>query len=46
LILARKHSLFNREKILINVLNALASIISNCSLHVFLLSKITLRYFT
>jgi hypothetical protein len=46
LILALKRSLFNGEKILINVLNALASIISKCSLHVLLLSKITPRYLT
>jgi hypothetical protein len=44
--LALKRSLFNGEYILINVLKALASVISMCSLHVTLLSKITLRYFT
>jgi hypothetical protein len=36
-------SLMNRKYILINVLKALASIISICSLHVILLSKITQR---
>jgi hypothetical protein len=36
---------FNREYILINVLKALASIISMCNLHVTFLSKITPRYF-
>jgi hypothetical protein len=44
--LALKRSLLKREVILINVLMALASVISMCSLHVILLSKITLRYFT
>jgi hypothetical protein len=39
-------SLSNREYILMNVLKALASIISMCNLHVILLSKITPRYFT
>jgi hypothetical protein len=39
-------SLLNREYILINVLKALASIISMCYLHVTLLSKIIPRYFT
>jgi hypothetical protein len=39
-------SLLNWEYILINVLKALASIISMCNLHVTFLSKITLRYFT
>jgi hypothetical protein len=39
-------SLLNREYSLINVLKALASIISICNLHVALLSKITPRYFT
>jgi hypothetical protein len=38
-------SLLNKEYILINVLKALASIISMCNLHVTLLSKITPRYF-
>jgi hypothetical protein len=37
-------SLLNREYVLINVLKALASIISMCSLHVIFLSKITPRY--
>jgi hypothetical protein len=46
LILAFKRSIFSREYILINVLNALVSIISKCSLHVILFSKITPRYFT
>jgi hypothetical protein len=41
--LALKRSLFNRKQILINVLKALASIISVSSLHVILLSKITPR---
>jgi hypothetical protein len=44
--LARKRSLLNREQILINVLKASASVISMCSLHVILLSKITPRYLT
>jgi hypothetical protein len=44
--LVLNRSLLNREYILINVLKALASIISRCNLHVTLLSKITLRYFT
>jgi hypothetical protein len=44
--LALKRSLLKREHILIIVLKALASIISMCSLHVILLSKITPRYFT
>jgi hypothetical protein len=39
-------SLLNREYILINVLNALASIISMCSLHATFLSLITPVYFT
>jgi hypothetical protein len=43
--LALKSSLLNREYILINVLKALSAFISMCSLHVILLSKITLRYF-
>jgi hypothetical protein len=38
-------SLLNREYILINVLKALASIISMCDLHATFLSKITPRYF-
>jgi hypothetical protein len=46
LMLALNHSLFNREYILINVLKALASIISMCGLHVIFLLKIELRYFT
>jgi hypothetical protein len=44
--LALKRSLFNREQILINVLKASTSVIFMFSLHVILLSKITLRYFT
>jgi hypothetical protein len=39
-------SLLNSEYILINVLKALASIISMCNLHVTVLSKITPKYFT
>jgi hypothetical protein len=39
-------SLVNREYNLMNVLKALASIVSMCNLHVILLSKITPRYFT
>jgi hypothetical protein len=41
--LAPNRSLFNREQALINVLKALASIISVCNLHVIVLSKITPR---
>jgi hypothetical protein len=44
--LALNRSLLNREYIRINILKALASIISMCNLHVILLSKITPRYFT
>jgi hypothetical protein len=44
--LALNRSLLNREYILMNVLKALASIISMYNLHVILLSKITPRYFT
>jgi hypothetical protein len=44
--LALNRSLLNRECILMNVLKALASIISMCNLHVILLSKITPRYLT
>jgi hypothetical protein len=40
------HSLLNMEYTLINVLKALASIVSMCNLHVTFLSKITPRYFT
>jgi hypothetical protein len=43
--LALNRSLLNREYILMNILQALASIISKCNLHVILLSKITPRYF-
>jgi hypothetical protein len=43
--LALNRSLLNREYILMNVLKALASIISMCNLHVILLSNITPRYF-
>jgi hypothetical protein len=46
LTLELKRPLLNRDQILINVLMALASIIHMCSLHVILLPKITLRYFT
>jgi hypothetical protein len=42
--LNRSH--LNREYIQINVLNAFASIIPMCNLHVTFLSKITPRYFT
>jgi hypothetical protein len=45
LILALNRSHLNREYTLINVLKALASIISICSLHVTFLSKITPKYF-
>jgi hypothetical protein len=38
--------LLNREYILVNVLKALASIVSICNLHVTFMSKITPRYFT
>lgn len=41
-----KRSLLDRENVLINVLNVLASVIFMCSHHVILLSKITLIYFT
>jgi hypothetical protein len=44
--LAFNRSLLNGECILVNVLKALASIISMCNLHVNLLSMITPRYFT
>jgi hypothetical protein len=43
--LALSRSLLNIEYILLNVLKALASIISMCNLHVIFLSKITPRYF-
>jgi hypothetical protein len=46
LMLVLNHSFLNREYILINVLKALASIISMCSLDVTFLWKITWRYFT
>jgi hypothetical protein len=39
-------SLDNREQIVINVMNTLASIVSIRNLHVAVLSKITPRYFT
>jgi hypothetical protein len=42
--LTHNRSLLNREYILMNVLKALASIISMCNLHVIFLSKITPRY--
>jgi hypothetical protein len=44
--LTLNRSFLNREYNLMNVLKALASIISICSLDVILLSKITPRYFT
>jgi hypothetical protein len=44
--LVLNRSLLNKEYILINVLKALASIISICNLHVTFLSRITPRYFT
>jgi hypothetical protein len=44
--LALNRSLLNREYTLINVLKALASIISMCNLNVTFLSKIASRYFT
>jgi hypothetical protein len=43
--LALNRSLLSKEYTLINVVKALASIISMCNLHVTLLSKITPRYF-
>jgi hypothetical protein len=43
--LVLRRSLLNGEYILINVLKALALIISMCNLHVTLLSKITPIYF-
>jgi hypothetical protein len=43
--LALSRSNLNREYVLMNVLKALASIISTCKLHVIFLSKITPRYF-
>jgi hypothetical protein len=46
LMLVLDHSLLNRGYILINVLKALASIVSMCSLHVIFLSKVTPKYFT
>jgi hypothetical protein len=39
------HSLLNGGNILMNVLKALATIVSMCSLHVIFQSKITPRYF-
>jgi hypothetical protein len=44
--LAFNRSLLNKENILMNVMKALATIISICNLHVTLVSKITPRYFT
>jgi hypothetical protein len=44
--LALIQSLLNREYILRNALKTFDSIISVCSLHVILLSKIIPRYFT
>jgi hypothetical protein len=46
LMLALSRSFLNGEYILINVLKALALVISMCSLRVILLLKITPRYFT
>jgi hypothetical protein len=43
--LAISRSRLNREYVLMNVLKALASIISMCNLHVIFISKITPRYF-
>jgi hypothetical protein len=43
--LALNRSLLKREYVLMNVLKALASIISTCNLHVIFLSKITPSYF-
>jgi hypothetical protein len=44
--LALNRSLLNREWTLVNVLKALALIISMCNLYVIFISKITPRYFT
>jgi hypothetical protein len=44
--LVLNRSLMNRGYILMNVLKALTSIVSMCSLHVMFLSKMTPRYFT
>jgi hypothetical protein len=44
--LVLNRSLLNKKYIRINVLKALASIISMCNLHVNFLLKITPRYFT
>jgi hypothetical protein len=44
--LTLNRSLLNRDYNLMDVLKALASIISICSIHVILLSKITPRYFS
>jgi hypothetical protein len=46
LLLALDRSLLNREYILINILKALAAIISMCNLHVNFLLMITPRYVT
>jgi hypothetical protein len=43
--LALKRSILNKEYTLMNVVKALASIISMCNLHIIFLSKITPRYF-
>jgi hypothetical protein len=40
------HSLLNKEYNLINVLKALITTVSMCSLHVIFLLKITSRFFT
>jgi hypothetical protein len=45
-VLALNCSLLNREHVLINVLNAFASIVPMRILHVIFLSNITQRYFT
>jgi hypothetical protein len=46
LMLVLNRSLLNKEYNLINVLQALVTTISACSLHVFFFSKITQKYFT
>jgi hypothetical protein len=43
--LVLKRLLLNREYVVINALEAFASIVSMCDLHVFFLSNITPRYF-
>lgn len=44
--LALNRSIMNRLEALINVLKALASIVSMCNLHVIFILKITAKYFT